>query len=165
MAYTTTSQTKRELPYNYQDSAIDKLTEDGYIDIVGNFNEASFLAYFVNQTADFMDGYAGGPFQPNGILDKINKILAVYEIEMYLVSSQQDRVVSVTIYNMWKNAMKMLDAVRDGDIPGIIPIDSGVDPNDNPFIVESCCDDPPITQKYLDEFVAFDREPDREMPC
>lgn len=160
MTYTTTTQVKRELPFTYQDPAIDKLTEDGYISSAGVFNEAAFLTYFVTQTSDFIDGYAGGPFSPNGVLEKINKILAVYEIEMYLVSSQQDRVVSVTIYNMWKNAMRMLDDVRDGLIP-VTPLTSQTGLT---YLVEPCGDGDPITQEWLDENVLFSAQ-DTDMPC
>lgn len=120
MAYTTAAQVKRELPYNYEKAASRKLTEDGYISAAGTFNENTFLTFFVNQTATFIDGYLVSvgtpPFAYSGVLDKINKMLAVYEVEMYLKSAQSDRQVSVSIYAMYKSAMAMLDKIIDGDI-------------------------------------------------
>ena len=120
MGYTTPGQVKRELSQGYQKPASKKLTEDGYIDVAGNFDETTFLNYFITQTAAFIDDYlssvATPPFSANGVLDKINKILAVYEIELYLVSATQDRRVSVTLYANYQYAMKMLDKILNGDI-------------------------------------------------
>lgn len=121
MAYTTAQQVKRELPFNYQRTAERKLTEDGFIDAAGNFSELSFLNFFIDQQAAFIDGYLAGtvgtpPFAANGVLDKINKALAVYEVETYLISATSDRVVSVSIYAMYQWAMRTLDKILNGDI-------------------------------------------------
>lgn len=132
MAYTTATQVKRELPFNYEKAASKKLTEDGYISVAGTFNENAFLNYFIDQMGSFIDGYLAGvgtpPFAYNGVLDKVNKQLAVYEVEMYLKSAQSDRLVSVSIYAMYQAAMRTLDKINNGDIiltPSSVAPDQG----------------------------------------
>jgi len=142
MAYTTPAQVKRELTYNYQKGADKKLTEDGYVSVSGSFDETAFLTFFINQTASFIDAYLSpvgrGPFVYNGMLDKINKSLATYEIETYLVSASSDRVVSVSIFAMYKQAMVMLDKIVAGDLiltPESVAADQGtvrlIEPDDD----------------------------------
>lgn len=120
MAYTTVAKVKNELPFNYQKGAEKKLTEDGFISAAGTFNETSFLTQFVDQAALFIDDYVSvvaiGPFATNGILEKINRHIAVYDSEMYIVSATQDRTVSVSIYAMRKEAMDLLKSIVKGDI-------------------------------------------------
>ncbi len=147
MAYTTPTQVKRELTYNYQKGAERKLTEDGYISVVGAFDETSFITYFIDQTASFIDAYLAsvgtGPFTYNGLLDKINKALTTYEIETYLVSASSDRVVSVSIFAMYKQAMTMLDKIIAGDLlltPESVAADQGtvrlIEPDDDGATLE-----------------------------
>lgn len=132
MAYTTVAKVKNELPYNYQKGAEKKLTEDGWINAAGTFSEAPFVQQFIDQMASFIDSYLAiigvGPFSPNGVLEKVNRQLATYEVETYIVSASSDRVVSVSIYAMYVEAMKTLKMIVEGDIivlPSDVAPDSG----------------------------------------
>ncbi len=154
MAYTTIAQVKNELTYNYDKAAAKKLTEDGYIDVAQRFDETSFLTFFVNQSASFIDSYLSGvatpPFAPNGVLDKINRNLAVYDAEMYLKSAQSDRQVSVSIYAMQKQAIELLQRIIDGDI-ALLPADGAAPDQGTVRLIEPDNDGVTLTVGDLEE--------------
>jgi phage gp36-like protein len=165
VAYTTAEQVKRELSFNYEKSASKKLTEDGYINAAGTFDESLFLNFFVNQTATFIDGYLAGtvgtpPFAYNGVLDKINKSLSVYEVEMYLISATVDRVVSVSIYAMYQWAMKMLDKILAGEI-SLLPVDASLN-SGTVQLIEPEYDGATIQIGELEENIFFGGSADSE---
>jgi hypothetical protein len=117
MAYTTPAKVKNGLVFQYWKQALKKLDEDGYVvDSTGFDDETTFLQTHVDNQADYIDAFAGGPFAANAVLDDINRVLAVYSVEEYMVSSRGDRTVNISIVSEKKRVMKLLQQVRDGEI-------------------------------------------------
>jgi hypothetical protein len=129
MAYTTNEKVKDGLPYNYQSLARTKMIEDGWI-VADVFDEDGFLDKYVALGATYIDNYLGeGPYEAHGVLDDINKAYALYHIELYLISAQTDRVMSITIYNQWLQAQKLLQGILTGTIPISLTVAGDSDAN------------------------------------
>lgn len=129
MAYTTVAAVKNALPFEYWISAQTKLEEDGYdFDLTPTrvfTDEAVFLTVFIDRCASFIDDFVGGgPFLANGALEMINRWLAIYEVEQYLLAGTNDRVISVSINEDKKRALQLLVRILDGDIT-VIPDGTG----------------------------------------
>lgn len=157
MAYTTVLNCKTELPYNYQRLAEKKLTEDAWINVAGVFNETGFVQFFIDRSASFIEGYLSSlytaPLPQSGFLEKINRILTTYEVELYLQSAQVNRGVNITIYTQWRDALKWLDRVLSDEIQ--LPIDSSeLAPFQNTVRIIPVCGEA-ITDCGLEENVLF----------
>lgn len=156
MAYTTPAAVKRMLPYEYQNLCDLKLIEDGYIAAIEDWDtvaEEAFLTVFINQAADAMDAEAGGPFEANGLLEEINRIFALYAIEMYIKSGQEDRNIGITIFQSWKEMRRKLEQIRDGVI-SVTP--TGSSSGNLAVLVEPDDDGDALTVEGLGETLYFD---------
>lgn len=120
MSYTTVASVKTELPRTYQNLATVKLTEDGWINAAGTFDEDGFVTQFIDRTASFIESYLSAqytaPLSQCGLLETINRCLTTYEIEMYLQAAQVNRGVNITIYTQRKEAIQWLDKILDGTL-------------------------------------------------
>lgn len=118
--YTTVLNVSTDLVYNFQGPASRKLTEDGWINIAGVFNRNGFIQFFIDRTARFIESYLAGeytpPFAQSGVLERINRALTVFEIELYCQSAQSDRTVNISIYQLQKDAMHWLQQILDGEV-------------------------------------------------
>jgi hypothetical protein len=151
MAYTTVAEVKKGLVYRYWKEAKRKLAEDGfaYDEDANSFtDEAVFLQTFVDRQAEFIDAYAKGPFAANSVLDDINRTLALYAVEEYVVSARGDRQINISIVSEKKRVMKLLEQVRDGDI-GVEQSDPPEDAA--PDLVEDTSDGVTLTLGDLEE--------------
>lgn len=129
-AYTTYEKVRNAFAVGYWLSSAEsgKLTQDGYsytLDPDSFTDEEDFITAFIENSASFIDDYIGnGPFSANGTLESINRWLAIFDIEQYLLASDSDRVVSVTINEDKKRALNLLDKINSGDIQSPTPSSS-----------------------------------------
>ncbi len=120
MAYTTAAAVKQSLTFEYWVTSSTKIEEDGYAFTLNPnvfTDETDFLEVFIDRCAAFIDTYVGGgPFVASGVLETVNRWLAVYEVEQYLLAATSDRVISVSINEDKNRALRLLDKMVDGDI-------------------------------------------------
>lgn len=119
--YTSHDKLKRQVPLTYAREIEGKLTEDGWItgdtlENGGEFNEEGFLSQFISDATLEIDAYCHGPFELNGILDRIAVVLALFYFEQYYKAAQGDRNVGVTIYADKKMAYSLMDKINAGEI-------------------------------------------------
>jgi hypothetical protein len=157
MAYTTTAKLKQKIPYNYQTQIEGKLTQDGWItggtlSNGGTFNESGFLQQFIDDAEDELDAYCNGPFDANGVLERIARILALYHFEQYFKAAQSDRNVGVTIYADQKQAYRLMDKINAGDI---LATPSGGSGANAIGLVEPDDDGSPSTLEGLEDDIIF----------
>lgn len=150
MSYTTPAQVKDGLSSGYWKSIKPKLTEDGYAFSDLEFtDEDTFLQRFIDRTALFIDSFiGGGPFASSGLLESINRWLAVYDAEMYIISGTADRVISVTINEDKKRAIQLLTAIAEGTMT-VSP--ETVSSTAAPDLIQPDGDSGVLTEEILDD--------------
>lgn len=158
-AYTTVQNVKNALTTNYWKSIKPKLTQDGfaYTDSVFT-DESTFLQGFIDRQGEFIEAYvagvATGPFVATGVLENLNRWLAIYDAEQYILAGTSDRVISVSINEDKKRALMILDNINKGLIE-LTPLDedSATAILNGPGLIEPACDGDPFNLIALEEQV------------
>lgn len=162
MPYTTVAELKQAVEFEYWKQIRKKLTADGYTVTQDAFaSETVFLQQFVDRMADYIDAYAGGPFAQNSVLQDINKVLALFEVEQYILSGRGDRTVNITIISEKKRVLKLLQGILDGEIP-VEP--ETVATNAAPDLIESDTDGITLTMGGLESDLFFGSATAEEIP-
>ena len=163
MAYTTVQNVKNSLTVNYWKTIKAKLTQDGWAfnEGTGVFtDESDFLQVFIDNAADFIESYVAGvvagPFVQSGVLENINRWIATYDAEQYILAGTSDRVVSVTINEDKKRALQLLDRINEGKIQ-LYPADedSATAILNGPGLIEPDCDGDPLAIDAIEDEVFF----------
>lgn len=166
MAYTTAARVKEALTYEYWVLVTNRLTEDGWaftLDPNSFTDEADFLNSFIDRCATFIDDYIGnGPFEANGMLENINRWLAIYDVEQYLLAGTSDRVVSVTINEDKKRALRLLDRIVDEDSTLSVTPTDVTNTSMTPQLIESDNDGVTLTLGALEEDIILGGAADAE---
>lgn len=161
MGYTTAAAVKNSLVFEYWKLCSVKLDEDGfdYTDTVFT-DEADFLTDFIDRAASFIDEYVGGgPFVASGLLETINRWLVIYDVEQYILSGTNDRVISVSINEDKKRALEMLRQIVKGEL-SVVPDGTGSSSAYEAALFESDTDGVTLTIGELEQNILLGGQDD-----
>lgn len=165
MAYTTYTAVKDSLEFEYWLTASRKIAEDGYAyteDPNVFTDEEDFINNFINRTSDLIDGIIGtGYSTTSGLLESCNRWLAIYEIEQYVRSATNDRVLSVTINEDKKRALNWLLKIASGELY-VPPASSTTTSSLSPQLIEGDNDGVTLTLGALEEDILLTGAADAE---